>query len=198
MSTQPLSNPNSTPQNSVQAPQQKAKLPLVSVALFQPDMPQNVGAAMRLCACMGVGLHIIEPCGFLWKEKEFRRSGMDYRELVHLTRHASWQAFQNARLSPSQADGPFNAPSRLVLMTTKGAMPLYEFEFQDHDILLMGQESKGAPDHVHESVDGRVLIPMHGAARSLNIVNACAVSLGEAIRQTCYAPSAASPATAQA
>lgn len=151
--------------------------PPLHVAFFQPDMPQNVGAAMRLCACMGVPLHIIEPCGFLWKEKEFRRSGMDYRQLVDLYRHTSWEKF----LETGQDQ---KAPSsRLILMTTKGATPLYEFTFQAGDILLMGQESKGAPDYVHEAADARIVIPMHGQSRSLNIVNACAIALGEGIRQ---------------
>jgi tRNA (cytidine/uridine-2'-O-)-methyltransferase len=149
----------------------------ISIALFQPDMPQNVGAAMRLAACMGAPLHIIEPCGFLWKEQEFRRTGMDYRKLVDLHRHNSWDQFL-------ERTGSTDSPQhRLILMTTKGATPLYDFQFQDGDILLMGQESKGAPDHVHEQADARIIIPMHGTSRSLNIVNACAIALGEAARQ---------------
>lgn len=155
--------------------------PNVSIALFQPDMPQNVGAAMRLAACMGVTLHIIEPCGFLWKEQEFRRTGMDYRKLVDLKRHNSWTSFLETLESNVE-----NAKSRLILMTTKGATPLYDFAFQDGDILLMGQESKGAPDFVHDRADARIVIPMHGLSRSLNIVNACSIALGESLRQTFY------------
>lgn len=145
----------------------------ICVAMYQPDMPQNVGAAMRLCACMGGTLHIIEPCGFIWKEKEFRRTSMDYRDLVQLERHSSWDSF----LSKIKEN------RRLILMTTKAATPLYDFTFQTGDIILLGQESRGAPEKVHTRAEARIVIPMHGASRSLNIVNSASMALGEAIRQ---------------
>ena len=142
------------------------------LALYQPDIPQNVGAAIRLCACLGFNLDIIEPCAFPWKESEFRRTAMDYKDIAKITRHTSWQAFQ------SSYEG-----QRRILMTTKGATNLYDFTFQDNDILLMGRESAGVPDHVHTGVNERIIIPMSGSARSLNIVNAAAIACGEVVRQ---------------
>ena len=144
---------------------------LLSLALYQPDIPQNVGAAMRLCACLGVHLDLIEPFGFPWKEREFRRTGMDYIDQVDFRRHISWKSFRRDK------------PGRIILMTTKAAVPYTNFEFQPGDILLAGRESVGVPDDVHAVADARVLIPMHGAARSLNVVNACAMVLGEGLRQ---------------
>jgi len=143
----------------------------ISLSLYQPDIPQNVGAAMRLCACMGMKLNLIEPFGFPWKEKEFRRIGMDYIDLVDCERHMSWNKFRE------------NHNGRVILMTTKASVPYTDFEFQSGDTLLAGRESVGVPDDVHEIVDGRVLIPMHGVARSMNVINACAMITGEAIRQ---------------
>ncbi len=145
---------------------------MIKIALFQPDIPQNVGAFIRLCACLDVGLEIIEPCGFPWQDKKIRQSALDYIDLVEIKRHSSWNAFQEA-----------NNDARIILMTTKASVPYTDFEFQDGDILLAGQESCGAPDYVHDAADGRVLIPMHGKARSLNIVNASAMITGEALRQ---------------
>jgi len=145
---------------------------MLSIALYQPDIAPNVGAAIRLCACLGVGLDIIEPCGFPWNEKKIKQAGMDYLTLVNYERHASWNKFRNAHKN-----------RRIILMTTKASVPYTDFEFQNGDILLAGRESAGVPDEVHESVDGRVLIPMHGQARSLNIVNATAMIVGEALRQ---------------
>ncbi len=142
------------------------------IALYQPDIPQNVGAAMRLCACLGTALDIIEPCGFPWDERKIRQAGMDYVGLVNMCRHTSWDEFY------SQKQG------RIILMTTKASVPYTAFEFQANDILLAGRESAGVPDDVHACADGRVVIPMRGSARSLNIVNATAMIAGEALRQT--------------
>ena len=142
------------------------------LALYQPDIPQNVGAAIRLAACLNISLHIIEPCAFPWKESEFRRTAMDYGDLIEIKRHTSWNAF--LKNTPKQ---------RKVLMTTKAATNLYHFEFQEDDIILMGRESAGVPDNVHESVEKRIIIPMSEKARSLNIVNAASIACGEAIRQ---------------
>ena len=145
---------------------------MIKIALYQPDIPQNVGAFIRLTACLGLDLDIIEPCGFPWNEKKIKQSAMDYMTLVNYTRHSSWDKFREN-----------NQDRRIVLMTTKASVPYTDFEFQETDILLAGRESSGVPDHVHDIVDGRVLIPMHGEARSLNIVNATAMIMGEALRQ---------------
>ena len=145
---------------------------LLHLALYQPDIPQNVGAAMRLCACLDVALHIIEPCGFPWDARKIRQAGMDYVDAVALTRHESWDAFRKAQTG------------RLLLMTTKGAQPYTDFQFQSGDILLAGRESAGVPGHVHEVADARLVIPMKAGIRSLNIINASAMVLGEALRQT--------------
>jgi tRNA (cytidine/uridine-2'-O-)-methyltransferase len=146
---------------------------MISVALFQPDIPQNVGSAMRLCACLGAPLMIIEPCSFPWDEKKIRESAMDYMTKINLTRFSSWQDFEDRR-----------GARRLVLMTTKAALPYTDFRFQDGDILLAGRESAGVPEEVHAKADGRVVIPLQEGLRSLNIVNATAMILGEALRQT--------------
>jgi tRNA (cytidine/uridine-2'-O-)-methyltransferase len=145
---------------------------LMRVALYQPDIPQNAGAAMRLCACLGLTLDIIEPCGFLWNERKIRRAGMDYADMTDITRHKSWDAFRSR-----------SAGSRIVLMTTKGAVPYCDFSFAPDDIILAGRESAGVPEDVHQSADERIVIPMHEGARSLNVVNALAMVAGEALRQ---------------
>lgn len=146
---------------------------MIKIALFQPDIPQNVGAFIRLTACLGLDIDIIEPCGFPWHEKKIKQSAMDYMTLVNYTRHSSWERFLEN-----------NQERRVILMTTKASVPYTDFSFQENDILLAGRESEGAPDYVHKHADGRVLIPMHGEARSLNIVNASAIITGEALRQT--------------
>ncbi len=142
------------------------------LALYQPDIPQNVGAAIRLAACLDFTLHIIEPCAFPWKESEFKRTAMDYVNLMHITRHTSWTDFQKK-----------TADMRKVLMTTKAAENLYDFQFKTNDIILMGRESAGVPENVHNDVEKRIIIPMSKQARSLNIVNAAAIACGEAVRQ---------------
>ena len=143
------------------------------IALYQPDIPQNVGAAIRLCACMGVDLDIIEPASFPWNDRKIKQSAMDYMTKVNYERHSSWQSFRDARKG-----------ARIILMTTKAAIRYTDFAFKPDDILLAGSESSGAPEDVHKTVDARVYIPMQGAARSMNIVNATSMILGEALRQT--------------
>lgn len=143
------------------------------LALFQPDMAPNTGAMMRLCACFGVGMDIIEPCGFVWDERKIKRTGMDYRQLVAFQRHADWARFR-AHMSGK----------RLVLLTTKAALPYHHFSFQADDILMVGQESAGVPLDVHQSVDAQIVIPMQPQARSLNVGMAAAIVLAEALRQT--------------
>jgi len=144
----------------------------ISLALFQPDMAPNAGAAMRLCAALGVSLHIIEPCGFPWDDRKIRRTGMDYVDQVDLTRHAAWDRFISAQ-----------ALNRIVLLTTKADMVYTDFTFKADDIILAGRESAGVPDNVHNAAAARVIIPMQPGLRSLNVVNACAMVLGEALRQ---------------
>jgi tRNA (cytidine/uridine-2'-O-)-methyltransferase len=143
------------------------------LALYQPDIPQNTGSMLRLAACLGVAVDLIEPCGFVWSDRRLRRAGMDYLEGVALTRHDSWTAFQAGR-----------GPGRLVLLTTHGATPYTEFRFRPTDTLLMGRESAGVPSDVHDAADARLVIPMAGGARSLNVALAAAIVLSEALRQT--------------
>jgi tRNA (cytidine/uridine-2'-O-)-methyltransferase len=143
------------------------------LALFEPDIPQNAGTLMRLCACLGVPLDIIEPCGFLLTDKNLKRAGMDYLDRLELTRHDGWQTFATVR-----------AESRFVLLTTKAAVPFYDFTFAPSDILIAGRESAGVPDHVHATCQSRVLVPMAAGMRSLNVAVATAMVLGEALRQT--------------
>lgn len=151
------------------------------LALYEPDIPQNLGAFIRLSACMGVPLELIEPCGFPVDDKRIRRAAMDYYELARLTRHASWQAFCRA-----QQEGQL--PGRLVLLTTKAAATFPAVEFRPDDILLLGRESAGVPDEVHEAVDGtgglRLRVPLQKGARSLNVALAASMVLSEALRQT--------------
>lgn len=145
------------------------------LALFQPDIPQNVGAAIRLCACLDVALDIIEPCAFPLGAKDLARVALDYGPLARITRHKSWAAFLTR---PERREG------RLILLTTKSATSLYAHRFEAGDTLLMGSESAGAPKTVHGAAAARVTIPLIPGARSLNVVTAAAMALGEAQRQT--------------
>ena len=142
------------------------------LALYQPDMPQNVGAAMRIAACFGAALDIIEPCGFPLDSPKVRRVAMDYGALAAPTPHAGWRAFLGA-----------SKGRRLILMTTKTELAIWNFKFSPNDILLMGRESAGAPPEVHEAADARVTIPLAANARSLNLAVAAGIGLAEAQRQ---------------
>jgi len=144
------------------------------LALFEPDIPQNTGTLIRLGACMGLPLDIIEPCGFAWSDRGLKRAGLDYADLAEVTRHESWAAFHAACLSGS----------RLVLLTTKSHIIYTDFGFAPLDILLVGRESAGVPPEIHDAADARVTIPMCPPARSLNMAVAAAMVLGEALRQT--------------
>jgi tRNA (cytidine/uridine-2'-O-)-methyltransferase len=148
---------------------------MVRLALYHPDIPQNTGTMLRMAACLGVPVEIIEPAGFDVSDRNFRRSGLDYLDRVTITRHASWRRFEAWR---------FEAKTRLVLATTKAALPYTDFAFGPDDVVLVGRESAGVPDEVHEAADARVVIPMHGGLRSLNIAVSAAMILGEALRQT--------------
>lgn len=145
------------------------------LALFQPDIPQNLGASLRLGACLGVAVDVIEPCGFPLSDRAARRAAMDYAEKAEIVRHASWSSFLEA---PERRNG------RLLLFTTSGAEPFHKFHYRPGDVLLFGRESAGAPPEVHAAADARLFIPLVSGARSLNIVNAAAMALGEALRQT--------------
>lgn len=147
------------------------------LALFEPDIPPNLGTMLRLGACLGVPVHIIEPCGFPFSIPSLRRSAMDYLEHAAIERHDSWTHFL--------AEKP---PGRILLLTTKAATPYHTFSFAPDDILLMGRESKGAPEHVHDAADGRLLIPLRPGLRSINVATAAAMVLGEGLRQTAGFP----------
>lgn len=146
------------------------------VALFEPDIPQNAGTIMRMAACLGVAVDVIEPCGFLLGDRQFRRAGMDYLNTLDMKRHASWEAFERDR---RQAGG-----GRLVLLTTRAEDPYAHFRFQPADVLMVGRESGGVPQGVHDAVDARLVVPMRPGSRSLNVAVAAAMVLGEALRQT--------------
>jgi tRNA (cytidine/uridine-2'-O-)-methyltransferase len=147
------------------------------LALFQPDIPQNCGTLLRLAACLGVAVDVIEPCGFPWNDRLLRRAGMDYLAEVEVARHASWEDYRG------QLRG------RLVLLTTKAAHSYSGFDFRPDDNLLAGRESAGVPPEVHEAADQLLRIPMRPGLRSINVALAAAMVLGEAMRQTGGFPS---------
>ncbi len=142
------------------------------LALHQPDIAGNVGTILRLAACLGVAVDLIEPMGFAWSDRALRRAGMDYAAAAEVTRHADWTAFE-AR-----------AAGRIVLLTTAGAAPLPLARFRSDDVLLLGAESAGVPPEVHARADLRVRIPMRDGFRSLNVALSAAIVVGEALRQT--------------
>jgi tRNA (cytidine/uridine-2'-O-)-methyltransferase len=152
------------------------------LALFQPDIPQNLGAAVRLAACLGAPLDVIEPCGFPLSDRALKRAAMDYAQIADVTRHPSWSLFHTQSVT---------CGARTVLFTTKAAQPFHAFRFQPADILLFGRESAGVPDEVHGAADARVVIPLAPGARSLNVVTAAAIGLSEAMRQINAFPSGA-------
>ena len=145
------------------------------IALYQPDIPQNTGNIFRLGACMGVAVDIIEPTGFVFDDKKFRRSAMDYIDHLEYKKHDDWQHFYKWI-----KENKF----RLILMTTKSEDSLYNFEFRSSDILLFGRESAGVPDNIHQIVDHRLTIPMKDGVRSINLSSSVALVLGESLRQT--------------
>jgi len=145
------------------------------LVLFQPDIPGNTGTLLRLGACMGIKVHIIEPAGFRLDEKAFRRAGMDYLDQAAMQRHLNWAEFEGWRAIEQR---------RLILLTTKSDERYTDFTYHPSDLLILGRESSGAPDFVHQAADARLTIPMHGEARSLNMALSGAMVLGEALRQT--------------
>jgi tRNA (cytidine/uridine-2'-O-)-methyltransferase len=147
----------------------------MQIALFQPDIPQNTGTILRLCACLDVAAHIIEPAGFQTSDRHFRRAGMDYLGNVQLMRHDSWTKFEDWRGV---------AGSRLVLFTTRGVSSYLDFRYTASDILLFGRESAGVTDTVFAAADARLVIPIKPGLRSLNVAISAAMAVGEALRQT--------------
>ncbi len=143
------------------------------LALFQPDIPQNLGASLRLGACLGVPVDVIEPCGFPLSDRAVRRAAMDYAGRAEVVRHAGWANFLEGK-----------GEGRLLLFTTRAAGPFHRFGYRASDILLFGRESAGVPEEVHAAADARLAIPLALGARSLNVVTAAAMALGEALRQT--------------
>ncbi len=142
------------------------------LALFQPDQPGNVGTMLRLAACLGVAIDIIEPCGFAFDDRQLRRAGLDYADIAQLTRHRDWAAFRAAQ------------PGRIMLLTTGGDLPYFDAAFAADDIIMVGQESAGAPDFVHAAAAARLHIAQVPGTRSLNVAVAAGIALSEALRQT--------------
>ena len=143
------------------------------LASYQPDIAPNLGSMIRLCACFGVSLDIIEPCGFPLSLKALRRSAMDYADIVDMVRHDSWESFQGDRKR-----------GRLILLTTKADEILWDFKFKDTDTLVMGRESAGVPTEVHNACDAHIKLPMFGKARSLNVAMTAGMAISEALKQT--------------
>jgi len=152
---------------------------MIRIALFEPDIPQNTGTILRLCACLGLEAHLIEPAGFPVSDRAFRRAGMDYLDQVRLKRHPSWDSFEAWR----RAEG-----LRLALFTTHGTVPYLQHRYRRGDVLLFGRESAGVREAVHAAADVRLVIPMRRGLRSLNVAMAVAMAAGEAIRQAQAAP----------
>ncbi len=144
------------------------------IALYQPDIPGNAGTIIRTAACLGLGVDIIEPAGFDLSDRALKRSGMDYVEQAAMARHLNWEAFDIWRKSEHR---------RLILASTKAAMPYTKFNFNDDDIVLFGRESSGVPDNIHQNADVRILIPMVEGRRSLNLAVSVGIIASEALRQ---------------
>ena len=147
----------------------------IRIALYQPDIPGNTGTILRLAACLGAGVDIIEPAGFDISDRNLKRAGMDYIASAALVRHVNWERFEEWRATTGR---------RLVLASTKAALPYTKVEYRPDDILLFGRESAGVPDHVHDKEDERVLIPMVEGQRSINVAMSAAMITGEVLRQT--------------
>ena len=145
---------------------------MLEIALYQPDIAPNAATILRMCACFGLACRIIEPAGFVLSDSQFRRAGMDYLDKAALVRDPSWAAYRGA-----------TAGRRSILLTTRSSLPVWDFSFRPDDLILMGRESVGVPDAVHEAAEARVTIPMREGLRSLNVALACAIATGEALRQ---------------
>lgn len=150
----------------------------MKIALYQPEIAQNAGTLLRLGACLGIDVDVIEPCGFIWNDRKLHRAGMDYLDQVVLTRHPSWDSFlDHYNLLTPQPD------HRLVLIDTRATVSFMDFTFEPQDVLLLGKESSGVPESVFNQIQNRVVIPMLPQRRSLNVAIAGAMVLTEALRQ---------------
>lgn len=141
------------------------------LVLFEPEIPQNTASMLRLCACLGVPVDIIEPCGFVFDDRKLKRVGMDYIDFVDYTLHSSWEAFKE------------KCTGRLVLLTTKAITPHTSFSFKSDDCIMVGRESSGVPEGIAKEIPSKLKIPLAGQARSLNVAQAATLALGEALRQ---------------
>lgn len=150
------------------------------IALYEPDIPQNTGTILRLCACLGVEAHLVGPAGFPTSDRAFRRAGMDYLDQVQVVRHVSWPAFETWRK---------DAGARLILFSTGATTDFLDHRFRADDVLLFGRESGGVPAEVHAAADARLIVPMRQGLRSINVAMTCAMALAEALRQTGGFPS---------
>ena len=148
---------------------------MIEIALYQPDIAQNAATSVRLAACLGLTIHIIEPAGFVWNTRDFRRAGMDYVDQANVVRQPDWETFSAAMTG-----------RRVVLATTQAQSSYIKFGFQADDVILVGRESAGVPDHVRNSTSHHVSIPMQPGTRSLNVAVATAMITGEALRQTAW------------
>ncbi len=144
----------------------------IRLAAYQPEIPQNLGAMIRLCACLAVPIDIIEPCGFPFSKKALKRTAMDYLELAEIKQHDSFDAFSI-----------YKSERRLILLTTSGTKNLWDFQFMSSDILMVGRESSGVPTSVVKCSSHRIRIPMPGRGRSLNVASCAAMAISEATRQ---------------
>ena len=147
----------------------------VRLALFEPDIPQNAGTLLRLAACLGLPVDIIEPCGFIFSDSRLRRAGLDYLDAAERQHHSSWDAYASQRTAADRG--------RLLVLTTRGDTAYTEFAFAADDTILLGRESGGVPTAVHQAADARLIIPMRPGQRSLNVAVAAAMVVGEALRQ---------------
>ena len=145
---------------------------MISIALYKPDIPQNTASILRLCACFGLKMHIIEPCGFNLNDTRFKRVIMDYINQSSIIRYENFKELLNK-----------NKKSRVILLSTKAKMSLFKFNFRKHDIILLGRESKGVPENIHRELNNKLKIPISNNTRSLNVAVAASISAAEALRQ---------------
>jgi len=146
---------------------------MISIALYKPDIPQNTASILRLCACFGLKMHIIEPCGFNLNDSRFKRVVMDYINQSSIIRYENFKELLNK-----------NKKSRVILMSTKATKSLFKFKFKNNDIILLGRESKGVPEYVHNELKNKLKIPISSKVRSLNVAVTASISAAEALRQT--------------
>lgn len=145
---------------------------MINIALYKPDIPQNTAAIIRLSACFGMKVHIIEPCGFNLDDSRFKRVAMDYAKIIRIVRYDDYNSFKKK-----------NNKSRIILMTTKATRPYFKFKFKKNDILMFGRESAGVPNELHQDIKNKLKIPLQKKTRSLNVAITVAITSSEALRQ---------------